>query len=95
MKLYAWVCELSLFYYVNCSLFVLYMKNKLSDLIDCLGGGGVLTCICRDTRTCHYFGYFFGGAPGFWVSFWTVPGFLGIIFLVKLICLGITQIFGY
>ena len=31
--------------------------------------------ICRDTGMCHYFRYIFG------VSFWIVPGFLGIIFL--------------
>ena len=28
------------------------------------GGGGGVTCICRDTGMCHYFGYFWGG-PGF------------------------------
>ena len=43
-------------------------------------GGGV-TCICRDTRICHYFGYFFGVAPGFLGNFWAIPGFLGIIYL--------------
>ena len=42
-------------------------------------GEGV-TCICRDTRMCHYFGYFFGVAPGFCVPFWAIPGFLDIIF---------------
>ena len=25
-----------------------------------LGGGGGVTCICRDTEMCHYFGYLFG-----------------------------------
>ena len=51
-----------------------------------MGGGGEVTCICRDTRMCHYFRYFFGGLPDFWVF---------NICLVKFICLGITQIFGY
>ena len=32
---------------------------------------------------CHYFGYFFGLLPDFWVPFRAIPGFLGIIFLVK------------
>ena len=34
----------------------------------CVGGGGV-TCICHDMGMCHYFGYFFGLFPDFWVSF--------------------------
>ena len=29
---------------------------------------------------CHYFGYFFGVAPGFWVPFWAILRVLGIIF---------------
>ena len=28
-----------------------------------------VTCICRDTGMCHYFGYFFGVAPGFLSTF--------------------------
>ena len=58
------------------------------------GGGGGLTCICRDTGMCHNFGYFFGVAPGFLGTFLgysrifgyhflAIPGFLSIIFLVK------------
>ena len=40
------------------------------------------TCICRDTRMCHYFVYFFRLLPNFWVPFWAYSGFLGIIFFV-------------
>ena len=36
-----------------------------------------VTCICRDTGMCHYFGYFFWGAPGFLDTFWASPGFFG------------------
>ena len=43
--------------------------------------GGV-TCICHDTGMCHYFGYFIGLLPDFWVPFWAIPVFFGIIFLV-------------
>ena len=32
---------------------------------------------------CHYFGYFFGLLPDFWAPFLAIPGFLGVIFLVK------------
>ena len=32
---------------------------------------------------CHYFGYFSGLLPEFWIPFWAIPAFLGIIFLVK------------
>ena len=56
-----------------------------------------VTCICRDTGMCHYFGYFFGVSPGslgtflgyfrilgfFGYHLLAIPGFLGIIFLVK------------
>ena len=65
---------------------LVYALSKLSHNIFglALGGGGVVTCICLDMGMCHYFGYFFGVLPDFGVSFWIVPGFLGIIFLVKL-----------
>ena len=43
------------------------------------GGEGV-TCICRDTGMCHYFGYFFFGG--------VAPGLLGTF-------LGYSRIFGY
>ena len=54
------------------------------------GGGGGLTCICRDTGMCHYVGYFFWAAPGFLGTFLgysrifgyhflAISGFLGII----------------
>ena len=52
------------------------------DVITPGGGGG--TCICRDTGMCHYFGYFFGGCSRiFGYHFLAIPGFLGVIFLVK------------
>ena len=44
------------------------------------GPGGGVTCICRDTGMCHYFGYFLGLFPDFWVPFWAIPRFLGLIF---------------
>ena len=58
------------------------------------GGGGGVTCICRDTGMCHYFGYFFGGCswivgylfglfPDFWVSFFGYSRIFGYHFLVK------------
>ena len=45
------------------------------------GGGG--TCICRDTGMCHYFGYFFGVAPGFLGTFLGYSRIFGYHFLVK------------
>ena len=33
------------------------------------GGGGGITCICRDKEMCHYFGYFLGVLQDFWVPF--------------------------
>ena len=53
-----------------------------------------VTCICRDTGMCHYFGYFFGGCsqifgylfglfPDFWVSFFGYSWIFGYHFLVK------------
>ena len=58
------------------------------------GGGGAVTCICRDTGMCHYFGYFFGGCswifgylfglfPEFWVPFFGYSRIFGYHFLVK------------
>ena len=44
------------------------------------------TCICRDTGMCIIFGV----APGFWVPFLAIPGFLGIMFLAIPRFLGIT-----
>ena len=57
------------------------------------GGGGV-TCICRDTGMCHYFGYFLGGCfrifgylyglfPDFWVSCFGYSRIFVYYFLVK------------
>ena len=46
-------------------------------------GGGV-TCICRDTRMCHYFGYFFGVAPEFLGTFLGYSRIFGYHFLIKL-----------
>ena len=40
------------------------------------GGGGRVTCICRDTGMCHYF---LGLLPDFWVPFWAIARFSGII----------------
>ena len=53
-----------------------------------------VTCICRDTGMCHYFGYclrvapgflgtFFGLFPDFWVSFFGYSQIFGYHFLVK------------
>ena len=53
-----------------------------------------LTCICRDTGMCHYFGYLFWVTTGFLGTFlnysrifgyhfFAIPGFLGVIFFVK------------
>ena len=53
-----------------------------------------VTCICYDTGMCHYFGYFFGVLMDFWVPFWAIPRFLGVIFFIKFDFLGIIQIFG-
>ena len=53
-----------------------------------LGGGGV-TCICRDTGMCHYFGYFFGVAPGFLGTFLGYSRIFGYHFS------GYSWIFGY
>ena len=67
-----------------------------SDASCCIlgGGGGGVTCICHDTRMCHYFGYFFGGCsqifgylfglfPDFGVSFFGYSRIFGYHFLVK------------
>ena len=60
-----------------------YMLLIQVSLCYILGGGGGVTCICHDTVMCHYFGYFVGVLPDFWVPFRDIPGFLGINFLVK------------
>ena len=52
------------------------------------GGGGV-TCICCDTGMCHYFGYFFGAAPGFLGTFLGYSRIFGYHFF------GYSRIFGY
>ena len=54
-----------------------------------------ITCICRDTGMCYYFGYFLGGVSGF---FGTSLGYFQIFehhFLVKFDFLGIIQILVY
>ena len=56
---------------------------------------GLVICICHDTGMYHYFGYFLGVLPDFWVSFWIVPGFFEYNFFVKFFCLGMTPVFGY
>ena len=55
------------------------LKSFMNTADEKLGGGGRVTCICRDSTMCHYFGYFlgcswifgylFGLFPDFWVSF--------------------------
>ena len=76
-----------------------------TNWFDLSRGWGV-TCICCNTGMCHYFGYFFGVAPGFLgtflaiprflgIIFLAIPGFLGIIFWSNLISFGIIQILGY
>ena len=73
--------------------------GQLTDIIALKSGSHItvmvpavlrgVTCICRDTGMCHYFGYFLGGLlPDFWVPFWAILGFLGIIFVCS-------RIFGY
>ena len=47
------------------------------------GGGGRVTCICRDSGMCHYFGYFFGVAAGFLGTFLGYSQIFGYHFLVK------------
>ena len=71
------------------------MLEILTMLLCQISGGGGVSSICRDTRMYHYFGYFLGGALGFLDIFWLIPGFLGIIFLLNLICFGMIQILGY
>ena len=39
--------------------------------------------MCRDMGMCHYLGTSFGVLSDFWVPFWAIPGFLGVILLVK------------
>ena len=70
-----------IFFIRNIRIFVLDLISQgLWELLVSGGGGGVVTCICRDTGMCHYVGYFFGLLPDFWVPFWAIPGFLNIIF---------------
>ena len=71
------------------------LRIPLKLVCVCVCGGGGVTCICHDTRVCNYFGYFFGGASGYLVIFLDCSRIFGHHFLVKFICLGITQIFGY
>ena len=59
-----------------------YLVKKLIE-INGLGIFESVSCICRDTGMCYYFGYLFGLFPDFWVSLWAIPRFLGIIVLVK------------
>ena len=67
------------------------MEKSFGFFLNETSGGGGVTCICRDTGMCHYFGYFSGVAPGFLgtflgysrifgYNFLATPGFLGIIF---------------
>ena len=74
-------------------LWKLSLKNVYSSVTEITGyvvisggggGGGERTCICHDTGICHYFGYFLGVLPDFWVP----PRFLGTF-------LGYSRILGY
>ena len=56
---------------------------SLSVLSVFLSRGGGVTCICRDTGMCHYFGYFFGVAPGFLGTFLGYSRIFGYHLLVK------------
>ena len=55
------------------------LKLLFQSTFNWAGRGGV-TCICHDTGMCHYFGYFWGLPPDFWVPFWAIPGFSGSFF---------------
>ena len=44
----------------------------------------VVTCICRDTGMCHYFGHIFGDASGFLGIFLDCSLILGHHFLGKI-----------
>ena len=59
------------------------MKIKFNRMIASSLGGGGLICICRDMGICHYFGYFFGVAPGFLGTFLGYSRIFGYHFLVK------------
>ena len=62
------------------NIFIVFSNISKSDaLVQTLGGGG-LTCICRDMGMCHYFEYYFGGAPGFLGIFLDCSWILGYHF---------------
>ena len=60
-------------------LFEWVIEQKLRSYLEARGGGGGGEGNLH-TEMCHYFGYFFWGAPGVFGIFLIVPGFLGIIF---------------
>ena len=55
----------------------IYNYAKMTDQ----GPGGGLTCVCHYMGMCHYFGYFFGVAPGFLGTFLDYSQILGYHFL--------------
>ena len=70
------------------------LSNTFKTYKNIPGRGGGVTCICRDMEMCHYFGYFYGVAPGFlgtffrlfpdfWVSFLGYSRIFGNHVLVK------------
>ena len=92
-------CPLSNFHHYPCPINILVVHisvridtvRAFSELNSYIETSGGLTCICHDTGMCHYFGYFFGVAPGFLGTFLgysrifgyhflAIPRFLGIIF---------------
>ena len=62
-----------------------YLETERSSRPVYLGGGGG----SRNTGMCHYFGYFFGVAPGFLGTFLGYSRIFGYNFF------GYSQIFGY
>ena len=79
--------------FCECSIrrFILlrFLVNIMGNVFQfCMHTWGV-TCICRDMGMCHYFGYFFGVAPGFLGSFLGYSRIFGYHFF------GYSRIFGY
>ena len=43
---------------------IIWIQEPITIDLPSSGEGGGVTCICRNTGMCHYFGYFLWGAPG-------------------------------
>ena len=67
-----------------------YFRKVSKFQFNCFSRLGLwgVTCICRDTGMCHYFGYFFLVAARFLGIFLAILGFW-------VSCLGYSRIFGY